>query len=101
MDKQLIELYAQGFYDGEIAEKLGVHPDTVGYHRRRLELKAHGRRRLFTDEQLIELHEQGLNDEEITEKLGAHSSTVKVHRKRLELKAIRKHIVVMQQPLTY
>ncbi len=39
-DQQLIELYEQGFNDREIAEKLGTTQKKVGYHRRRLGLRA-------------------------------------------------------------
>jgi len=86
-DQQLIELHEQGFNDIEIGKKLGAHPTTVGLHRRRIGLKAHGRKRLYTDEQqLIELNEQGLTDREIAEKLGANKYTVGYHRRRLGLK---------------
>ncbi len=90
-DRQLKELYEQGFNDREISEKLGAHENTVRIHRIRLGLKAHGRRLLFTDRQLIELHEEGFNDREIGEKLGVDRSTVGVHRRRLGLEPIRKH----------
>jgi len=77
-----------GLNDREKAERLGVSEDAVNSHRRRLGLKAHGRRRLFTDLQLISLHERGLNDREIGEKLGASLVTVHIHRRRLGLKPV-------------
>jgi len=75
--------------DVEIAGELGVRDSAVFSRRRKLGLKAHGRRLLFTDQQLIELHDQGLYDREIAEKLGAYKSTAKYHRRRLGLKSIR------------
>ena len=69
--------------DREIGEKLGAAQKTVNTRRRRLELEAHGHRRLFTDQQMIELHEQGFNNLEIGEKLGANKNTVNYHKRRL------------------
>lgn len=89
-DEQLVELHELGLTDREIGENLGVNKVTVGNHRRRLGLKAHGRkgpRRRFTDAQLIELYEKGLNDREIAEKLDVGNATVHNRRKKLGLKA--------------
>ena len=87
-DNQLIALHKKGMNDREIAEKLGVSNDVVKYHRIRLGLKAHDRRRRrFTDQQLIELYELGLNDREIAEKIGAGTNTVAYYRRSLGLEA--------------
>ena len=98
-DQQLIELHAQGFNDREISEKIGVTPQAVGFHRKKLGLKPirkhrtkyHKRKRLLMDQKLIELHAQGFNDREVGEKLGVSFCIVGVHRRRLGLEPIRKH----------
>lgn len=90
-DQQLITLYKKGLHDAEIADELDVPKYVVRYHRRRLNLKAHGHKRLFSDQQLIALHERGFNDREKAERLNASEEVVFYHRNRLGLKPIGKH----------
>ena len=58
-----------------------------GKHRRRLGLKAHGRKLPFTDQQLIALYEKGMIDREIAVELDVSPDTVGTRRRKLGLKA--------------
>jgi len=94
-DQQLIDLYEKGLHDREIAEELGslhqfrwqgVTKFKVKVRRQKLGLKAHDRKRLFSDQQLIDLHAQGLNDREKAESLGVSEGAVYYHLRKLGLK---------------
>ena len=88
-NERRLNLYKQGFSDGEIAEKVGVKVSTIRSWRLKRELSPNHKRggSLKLSEQLkrLSLYFKGLTDRELSEKLGISTFTVKHWRRSMEL----------------
>lgn len=99
-EKEILELYYQGFSDEKIGKKFQVNGQTVGNWRYKMKLPPASRKpvkngtlksSIVNPEKFEELYNQGLNDRKISQILGVNNATVFRFRNSLSLKPVEQY----------
>lgn len=104
-NEEIVDLYAEGLSDYEIADELGVGKSTVQRRRaNELSLPPNGQGGRnqgsvsFDQEKVIELHNQNKSDSEIAEEVGVSSDAVRAFRTKKDLETNGTPVKRVTQP---